>query len=429
MIELYENISLGEKYYKANVGGLDVYVIPKKMSTVYASVAVNFGSSDTEFVCGERRMKLPAGTAHFLEHKMFENPDGTDVFEQFSLLGANANAYTAAARTCYLFSCTDNFAQSLRLLLSLVTKPHFTEASVEKERPIIASEIRMYKDDPYWKMHFGLLNCLYCNDPIRIDPAGTEESIASITPELLYECHRNFYMAENMALCVCGDVEPTEVCNIAAEFFAANDAVKPIRVRPDEPAEICSAEFRTVFDVATPLFALGIKCKPPKDAEEFMRAEAENEIILQAIFGKSGTFYNHCYESGVLGDCFSSGYSTEAGCAFVMIYGRSDEPDRVRELIMKELSDRAEHFCTADEFERAKKVCYSAALDTYNSTEETANAFLGFALDGGDLLRYTDYLRAADYEQVKARFKETYNLEKTAFSVISGEEAHGINNG
>lgn len=424
MSKIFENKALGEKYYKSNVCGLDIYVIPKKMSTAYASVAVNFGSSDTEFICEGKHISLPAGTAHYLEHKMFENPDGTDVFEQFSLLGANANAYTAAAKTCYLFSCTDNFEDSLRLLLNLVTKPHFTEESVEKERPIIASEIRMYKDDPYWKMHFGLLDCLYQEDPIRIDPAGTEESIAEITPELLYECHRNFYTAENMALCVCGDVEPETVYAVVGEVLTGDAVSKPTRVRPEEPLEIRATEFKTEFDVASPLFAVGIKCKPPVEAEEFMRAEAENEIILQAIFGKSGAFYNHCYETGLLGDRFSSGYSTEAGCAFVMIYGSSETPDKVFELIINELESRADNFCTKEEFERAKKVCYSSALDTYNNTEETATAFLGFVFEGGDLLRYTDYLRGADYEQVKARFKANYCVDKTAFSVIYRKEAN-----
>ncbi len=423
MLKLYENTALEEKYYKCNVNGLDVYVIPKQMSTVYASIAVNFGSSDTQFVVDGKTVSLPAGTAHYLEHKMFDNPDGTDAFEQFSLLGANVNAYTASAKTCYLFSCTENFEECLRLLFGVVTKPVFSDASVEKERPIITQEIRMYMDDPYWKMHFALLDALYYNDPIRTDPAGTEETIAEITPELLYDCHRSFYTAENMALCVCGNVDPQKVADIAAECIKPSVAEKPLRLRPTEPAEIRTSRAENVLDVATPLFAVGIKCTPPQSGDELMRAEAENEIIVQAIFGKSGSFYNKCYESGLLGDRYSCGYSNEAGTALVMLYGSGNEPDRVYELIKEELDSRRDSFCTVEEFERAKKVCYSSALEAYNGTEDTANAFLGFVFDGGDFLRYTDFLRSAEYNSVKKRFGAEYRSDRSAISVIYGKEA------
>ncbi|MBR6593669.1 MAG: insulinase family protein [Clostridia bacterium] len=426
MTELFENTALGEKYYKTNVKGLDIYIIPKKLSTVYASVAVNFGSSDVEFEREGERVRLPAGTAHFLEHKMFDMPDGTDAFEQFSLLGANANAYTAASRTCYMFTCTDNFADSLALLLRVVKEPCFSDASVDKERPIITQEIRMYMDDPYWKMHFGLLGALYKDDPIKDDPAGSEETIAEISPELLYSCHRAFYRNDNMALCVCGDVEVDTVVSVAETVLEKTEPVSLTRIRPEEsPMPVFDrAEFR--LDVGTPLFAVGIKCAPPADGEGLMRADAEHEIILQAIFGKSGSFYNGLYEEGLLGDRFSSGYSSEAGCAHIMLYGSSDDPDLVYRRVYEELCRRRNGFLDAEEFERAKKVCYSAALDTYNGTEDTANAFIGFVFEGGDLFKYTDYLRNASYEDVKKTFMESYKPERMAFSVIySKEEQNG----
>lgn len=425
-MKLYENTALGEKYYKTTVKGMDVYVIPKELSTVYAAIAVNFGSSDTCFMLDGKRVELPAGTAHYLEHKMFDSPDGIDAFEGFSLLGANANAYTAAARTCYLFSCTENFDKALRLLFDVVTKPYFTDASVDKERPIITEEIRMYMDDPYWKMHFGLLNALYTADPIRTDPAGTEATIAEITPELLYDCHRSFYTPENMALCVCGNVSPEQVEKIAEECIPESTPAVIERLRPHEPISIRTERSEAVLDVATPLFAVGIKCPPPTSGEELMRAEAENEIIVQAIFGKSGEFYNSCYESGLLGDRFSSGYSNEAGTAFVMLYGSGKDPDRIFELIKRELDNRRDSFCSEEEFERAKKVCYSSALDTYNGTEEIASAFIGFIFDGGDMLSYTDYLRGADYQQVKERFRRDYRSDRTALSVIYNKEKYNV---
>ena len=426
MLKLCVNTSLGEKYYKATVKGMDIYVIPKELSTVYATIAVNFGASDTDFVLDGKEISLPSGTAHYLEHKMFDSSDGTDAFEKFSVLGANVNAYTGADKTCYLFSCADGFEQCLRLLFDVVTKPCFTDESVEKERPIITQEIRMYMDDPYWKMHFGLLGALYHNDPIKNDPAGTEETIANITPKLLYDCHRSFYNPRNMALCVCGNVNAEEVVKIAEECIPDYEEVSLRRIRPHEPAEVCCHKREFTLDVSAPLFAVGIKCTPPENGEELMRAEAENEIIVQAIFGKSGSFYNKYYEEGVLGDRFSSGYSNEAGTALVMIYGSCDEPERAYELIKQELDNRKDGFCTKEEFERAKKVCYSSALDTYNSTEDIASAFVSYVFRNGDFLRYTDYLRNADYDSVKARFKADYSSERSAFSVIYAKEDSNV---
>ncbi len=416
------NDGIGEQYTKFSVQGLDVYVIPKKLSTTYAILGVDFGSADTAFECDGKPWSVPAGIAHFLEHKMFENEDGTDAFEQFSVLGANANAYTAASKTCYMFSCTDNFEQSLKLLLQVVTRPHFTEDSVKKERSIINQEIRMYMDDPYWKMYFGLLDAMYHNASIRTDPAGTEESIAGISPKMLYDCHRMFYKGDNMALCVCGDVDVDTVKEIAESTLEALPLGVAKRLREEEPEEVRLGRAEAYMDIAVPLFSIGIKCPTVPMGKERLLAAAENEILLQMVFGKSGGFYNGCYESGLLGDRFSAGYSCERGTSFIMISGSSPQPDRVQTLAMEEIERQRKSFCSEAEFERAKKVCYSTALDVYNSTDEIANAFLGFVFDGCDLLDYTEALRNADYQSVRARFMQDYRTDRTAFSVVYPKE-------
>lgn len=416
------NKEIGEQYTKICVHGLDIYVIPKKLSTAYAVLGVDFGSSDTEFLCDGKPLAVPAGIAHFLEHKMFENEDGTDAFEQFSILGANANAFTAASKTCYMFSCTENFEESLALLLKVVTRPHFTENSVEKERLIINKEIRMYMDDPYWKMYFGLLDAMYHNSTIRTDPAGTEESIADITPDMLYDCHRMFYKGDNMALCVCGDVDAETVERVAAATLEELPVGIAERIQQEEPQEVRIERVEACLDIAVPLFAIGIKCPEIEMGKERILAGAEHEIILQMVFGKSGRFYNDCYETGLLGDRFSAGFSSERGTSFVMISGSSPNPDEVYRLAIQEIELCRKEFCTEAEFDRAKKVCYSTALDVYNSTEEIANAFLGFVFDGCDLLDYTSMLRNADYERVKNRFMRDYRTDRTAFSVVYPKE-------
>jgi len=416
------NDNIGEQYTKFNVHGLDVYVIPKNLSTTYAILGVDFGSADTAFECDGKPWTVPAGIAHFLEHKMFENEDGTDAFEQFSILGANANAYTAASRTCYMFSCTENFEKSLALLLQVVTRPHFTDESVNKERSIINQEIRMYMDDPYWRMYFGLLDAMYHTASIRTDPAGTEESISGITPKMLYDCHRMFYKGDNMALCVCGNVDAERVKEIAESAIGDLPLGIAKRLKEEEPEEVRVNRAESFMDIAVPLFSIGIKCPPTDTGRERILAAAENEILLQMVFGKSGSFYNDCYETGLLGDRFSAGFSCERGTSFVMISGSSPEPDKVFALAMEEIERCRADFCTKAEFERAKKVCYSTALDVYNSTDEIANAFLGFVFDGCDLLDYTETLRNADYESVKARFMKDYRTDRTAFSVVYPKE-------
>lgn len=417
-----ENKSIGEKYCTFTVNGLRVYVAPKKQSSIYAVLGVDFGSADMKCRFEGETHSLPAGLAHFLEHKMFENADGTDAFEQFSVNGANANAYTSASKTCYMFSCTDNFESNLSLLLNVATVPHFTVESVEREKAIINKEIRMYMDEPYWKMHFSLLNALYHNNTVKVDPAGTEESVSGITPDVLYRAHRMFYTAENMVLCVCGDVMPEVVEALVKENTVASHNALATRISEEEPFEVNQRFAETEMDVAVPLFAVGIKCDTLPMGEERIKAGAENEVILQLIFGKSGSFYNSCYESGLLGDRFSADFSCERTSTFIMLCGSSPKPDVVCELVKEEINKRKQSFCTVEEFERAKKVCYASALDTFNSTEGTASALLSFVFDGGDVLKYTEMLRSVSYDDVKARFNSWYDTDRMASSIIRVKE-------
>ncbi len=420
--EVVENAAIGERYYKTVIDGLRVLVSPKKLSSCFAVLGVDFGSSDIFCRQDGKEKLLTPGTAHFLEHKMFENGDGSDAFEQFSQSGANANAYTAASRTCYMFSCTENWEENLKLLLRVVSTPHFTEEAVEREKPIIFQEIRMYTDDPYWRMHFSLLNAMYSLDPIRLDPAGTEESVAAVTPAMLYEAYGMFYKAENMVLCICGDVEPEAVERAVKSSLRPQSGLSADKLRPEEPKELCCARSGAVMEVASPLFAAGIKCAGLGMGEERVRACAENEIILQIIFGKSGSFYNNCYEQGLLGDRFSAYYTCERGASYVMICGSSPDPERVYALIREELQNRKEKLCTMGEFERAKKVCYSMSLDTFNSAEGTASALMSFAFDDSDALCYTEKLRAVSVEDIERRFAEDYDIGRMALSVIRDEE-------
>ncbi len=410
--------SINEAYYKCNINGMDVYVLPKKLTTLYAVIGVNFGASDVEYEVNGKRVEIPQGAAHFLEHKMFEDTEGNDAFEAFTALGANANAFTTSSNTCYMFSCSDRFDEGLKLLIETVQTPHFTDESTEREKSIISKEIAMYRDDVYWNLFYDMLCAMYENDPVKNDPAGTDETIAEITPQVLYDLHRCFYTPENMALCVCGDIEPQRVFDIAQKTIISGDKM-PKRLTPHEPTAICESYTEKFMDVAMPIFGIGIKHTPDDNT---VAREVENEIILQTVFGKSALLYNSCYEEGLLGDRFSAAFTGERGAAFTMITGSSPDPHKVYERVLEEIDKRMEDFCTAEEFDRAKKVCYSAALDTFNSTEGVANTFLSFSFDGGDLFEYMEKLRSADYNKVKQRFKTQYNKENISFSVIYPKE-------
>ena len=198
-----------ELYYEKLANGLDVYILPKQgFNKSFATFTTKYGSVDNHFKSLEKQefVQVPDGIAHFLEHKLFEKEDG-DVFQQFSKQGASANAFTSFTRTAYLFSSTSEFEQNLTTLIDFVQDPYFSEKTVEKEKGIIGQEINMYDDNPDWRLYFGTIANMYHHHPVKIDIAGTVESIAPITKDMLYECYHTFYHPSNMLLFIIGPVD------------------------------------------------------------------------------------------------------------------------------------------------------------------------------------------------------------------------------
>ena len=311
---LHESPLLFEKYYSTrHESGLPIYVFPKKMSTAYALLAVRFGSVDNVGDDGEEL--YPAGVAHFLEHKLFANVDGSDSFEHFSALGADANAYTAQNRTVYLFSCTDRFDESLAELLSFVTHPYFTPESVDKEQGIIAEEIRMCRDDPYDRCYRNMLAALYHKHPARVDICGSERSIARITAQTLYDAYGTYYTPENMALVVCGDVEPEQVLAVAnRQLSHLTPKRPPRRFSVDEPATVAKPVITAAGQVAKPIFAIGVKDTAcPCDQQAAVRRDAAMEILGEMLFSDTGELYNRLLDEGLISPEFSAAYTLTRG--------------------------------------------------------------------------------------------------------------------
>ncbi len=345
MIKTFKNDVIGEVlYHTALTNGLRMYVIPKKgYARKYAVYATKYGSIDNEFRADNEKQptKVPDGIAHFLEHKLFEEEKG-NIFNEFSKLGAQPNAYTNFTTTAYLFYTTDNFLESLNLLLNFVSRPYFTDENVNKEKGIIAQEIRMYHDNPNWRVYFNLLKALYKNHPVRIDIAGTIESINSIDKDMLYKCYKTFYNPSNMVLAIVGDVDPDRVFKETEDIIKRLDLPSSTRIErlyPGEPYDVNKGRIQETMEVSTPLFAIGFKERNTGvKGKELMERDIITNICLDLLIGKSSRLYNKLYDQGLINETFEKGYSGQVEYGFSMIAGESSDPQRVVAAVMDEIN-------------------------------------------------------------------------------------------
>ncbi len=414
---------LNEKYCRIeHESGLQIYVFPKKLTTSYALLAARYGSLDNRFsVDGGVVETIPDGVAHFLEHKLFDNADGSDAFEHFSALGADANAYTTYNRTAYLFSCTEHFDAALEELFSFVTHPYFTRASVKKEQGIIAEEIRMYDDMPWERVYQNLLCAMYREHPVRSNVCGTVASIKRITPELLYRAHALFYALHNMVLVICGDVDAEGVCAIADRVLpkVPTDACRVERLTPTEASAVEKNYVEARMSVSKPIFSIGIKDDIPlKDPVKRARREFAMTLLNEVLFSQSGSFYHELFEEGLITPSFAHGYSAEESFAFNCITGESDRPDEVLSRFWAYVDRVMDEGLSDEDVERARRVLYADEIRAYDSTEEIANRLLSFVLDGIDMFDVPEWIRTQTREELEELMRSLYQRERVALSVI-----------
>ncbi|MGM0688222.1 MAG: EF-P 5-aminopentanol modification-associated protein YfmH [Bacillota bacterium] len=423
---LIENRELHETLYHYRVHpGMDVYVLPRPgYQKKYAIFSTRFGSIDNQFrVEPEQEITvLPDGVAHFLEHKLFEDERG-NVFDRFASLGASANAFTSFTQTSYLFSCIANFEKSLQELLDFVQEPYFTEQTVGKEQGIIGQEIKMYEDHPHWQVFFNLLAGLYREHPVRKDIAGTIDSIAQISPDLLYRCYNTFYHPSNMALFVTGDLNPDQIGQQVETNLAARD-YKPmgtiIRHYPHEPAEI--KQERTVQElvVSEPIIFLGFKDMVVEKLQEreLMRREILMELLLDTLFGTSEALYNELYKDDLIDENFGAEYTAETNYGYVMIGGETKDPDRLYERIMDAISKIKREGVSAEQFERHRRKLLGGYIRRFNSLEFIANNFLAYRFRGTDLFQLPSILHEVRREEALALVEENLDPARHAVSLI-----------
>lgn len=411
---------LRDSYYEIeHPSGLTILVMPKEgYSSAYALFGTKYGSIDTRFKRSDEAgfTEVPEGIAHFLEHKLFESED-LDAFARYAKTGASANAYTSFERTCYLFSCAGNFKASLEILLDFVQSPYFTEQTVQKEQGIIGQEIRMYQDEPNWQVMFNCLRALYQVHPVRIDIAGTIDSISQITADLLYRCYHTFYNLNNMVLAVAGNVTVDEVLEVADRVLKKAPELAIERNFPDEPAEVVQPYIEEKLDVAAPLFMLGFK-ETYDTPERPLREQLQTNILLEMLAGNTSPLYRRLFDEGLINTQFGAEYFQGYGFASALFSGESKDPQKVADAIQAEIERVRREGLDPAAFECARRKLYGRFVMAFNDIEELANEMIAAEFRGGGLFDEAQLLREIALDEITQRLQTTLQKQYSALSVV-----------
>ncbi len=410
----------GESYVQIqHKSGLEIIVCEMDgFSTTEALFGTKYGSIHTQFKTADDAdyCTVPEGIAHFLEHKLFENED-CDAFELYAKTGANANAYTSFDKTCYYFSCSDNFLDSLEILLSFVQAPYFTPESVAKEQGIIGQEIRMCNDDPNWRVLFNALRGMYQNHPVRIDIAGTIESIAEITDDLLYRCYRTFYNLHNMVLLVVGNCNVDEVLEVADRLLKPCDDLKLETVFPPEPREIVRAETVESAAVGVPMFNIGCKCAP-YSGKDRLKAELTASLTMNMLAGSSSPLYQSMLAEGLVNQTFGTEVFDGDGFFAILIEGESPDPRAVRERIKAAILDAQQNGLDASRFEEYRRSTYGSLVRELSNVSSVMNALTTASMAGYTLYDPLAVLSELTPEDCQNFLNQEIDVDAMALSII-----------
>ena len=403
--------------------GLPVCIVPKKgFSRKYALSATRYGGMDMRFRLNGQWLDTPAGIAHYLEHKMFDTEDG-NALQELAMNGAEPNAFTSNAITCYYFDSTEKFYENLEILLSFVSVPYFTDESVEKEQGIIGQEIGMIEDNPEWQVYKQLMQSLYHTSPARTPVAGSVESIRKITAQTLYDCHRAFYTPANMCLVVVGDVEPQQVLDIARRVLPKDSGELIERdYGAEEPTEAARAYAEERMEVSMPSFLVGFKCPPQHGGEEQHRFAAIGELACDVLMGESSPLYARLYSQGLINGSFGAAFDILPGAAYAYAGGDSKDPKAVAEAILAEARRLAREGVDEDYYKRIVNANFGAALRELNSFESIAVSMAEGRFQGYDPYRFPEIYDSITAADVLAFLRENVTRSHMALSVIAPKE-------
>lgn len=421
-MKIIESSKIKEKAYIEKLeNGMKIIIIPKKNTKKkYVIFATHFGSIDNRFIMPktEEEVFIPDGVAHFLEHKMFEQPNGTNSLDTLMALGIDANAYTTNDHTAYLFECTEHFYDGLNELMDYVQHPYFTEQNVEKEKGIIGQEINMYDDDPGWQLYMNIMDCLYKENPIKIDIAGSIESISKITPDVLYKCYNTFYHPSNMTMILCGDFEPEEILKEVNKRLIPKEPQSEIkRIYPPKENKINKTEKIVKMEVSTPMFMIGYKDNE-NTTENIVQKHIAIEILLNMVIGKSSDLYQELYESGTLLSTPDIDYEFSEQYSHVLISGFSKDPKLVKQKIDETIQKMQENGLDQEQFNRIKKKIYGDYVVEYNSVSDIARMFLTDSIKGINSFDYIEEFGTITKEYTEGVLKNIFKNENEAISIV-----------
>ena len=417
---MYQYPQLQEQLFRETLpNGLTVLVLPRPGFTrKIAYFVTDFGAIHTDFTLDGQPMNVPGGIAHYLEHKMFDMPDG-DVMAKFAALGANPNAFTSYDLTAYYFTCTEHFAENLKLLLEFVSTPYFTKESVEKEQGIIGQEIGMNEDNPDTRIFENLACALYGKHPVQVPILGSRESIAQITPELLEACHKAFYRPGNMLLCVVGDVDPEQVCDLARQILPQEDNTQVSRVDawPEEMKAVTSL-VEDSMEVAMPMFYLGFKAEPLRNGEAAVRGETIGDLAAEALFGESSPLYLRLYEEGIIDSSFGGGFDTIDGMAMLTAFGDSEDPQAVKAAILEEATRLLQEGIPEADFLRMKRSALGRRIRELDSFDSTCFRLCAYHLSDFDYFLFPGVYPSVTAREVLEFIERVVTEPRSALSII-----------
>jgi predicted Zn-dependent peptidase len=416
---IHDYTSLGEKVFRTVLpNGLTVAVVPRPgFSKKLAYFVTDFGSIHTDFLLEDAEFHVPAGIAHFLEHKMFELPD-RDVSAEFASFGGNVNAFTSYDMTAYYVSCTEHFRENLRLLLEFVSTPYFPEESVQREMGIIDQEIGMNADAPDSRIFEQLTEIMYRKHPLRVPILGTSESIRRITPETLHACHQAFYTPGNMILCVIGDVDPEEVVRLAREVLG--DEQRPVgeKLRDWGETPACAGQVACQMEVAMPTFLLGFKSEATGTGAQAIWQEIIGDLACEALFGESSALYRKLYNEGLIDGSSGGGFETVDGGALITCGGDSEDPEAVRAAILERARELVKEGIPEEDFLRLKRSAMGRRVRDLDSFDSTCFRLCAYHFSDFDYFRFPGIYADITSGEVLAFLDKTVTPQRCALSVI-----------
>ena len=418
-MELFTYPALAEQAYRETLpNGLTVVVVPRKgFQKKLAYFVTDYGSIHTDFTVNGEKCTSPAGVAHYLEHKMFDLPRG-EVSAEFADLGANPNAFTSYDMTAYYFSGTENFEKCLALLLEFVSTPYFTEESVAKEQGIIGQEIDMVADNPDTRAFENLMKAMYKSHGIRIPILGSKQSIAQITPETLYMCHKAFYSPANMILCVVGDVDPETVCQMAAALPSRQDRVEKMPTAQESMTEAV-AFVQDEMEIAMPMFQLGFKCEPMDKGFEAVRREIIGDLAAEALFGESSALYLELYGKGLIDSSFGGGFETVDGMSMLTASGDSDDPQAVKEAILARAAVLAREGVEEKDFLRMKRSSIGRRIKELDSFDSVCFRICAYHFADFDYFDFPSVYKQVQESDIREFLARVVTEDRCSLSVIT----------